>query len=283
MTQAQRTLKNPVEICGVGLFSGEPVSLRCLPAEAGRGVVFVRTDLPGRPEIPCTPEYLAGGGPGGARSTAVRHGEAVVMMVEHLMASLFGLGIDNTTVEIAGVEMPSGDGSALTFVEPLAAGGVRALDAPLKPIVLTQTVTVTDGDVLLVAAPLDEGLVVTYTLDYGDKYFGAQTRTFTVTPEAFMREIAPARTYCLRPEVEFFTKLGLGRGANQENTIVLNEDGSTERGLRFPDECVRHKILDLLGDLFLAGRLRNARLLGYKSGHATNARLARRLFEACRK
>lgn len=277
MTCAQCTLKDSVEISGVGLFSGKPVSMRCLPAEAGRGIVFIRTDLPGRTEIPCTPEYLADMGQGGVRSTALQNGEAAVTMIEHFMACLFGLEIDNMTVEIGGVELPTGDGSAMTFAAPLAAGGIRELDAPRKLLEVRAPVAVMEGDALLLAAPLDEGVVVTYVLDYGDRFFGAQTRTFTLTREAFLTEIAPARTYCLRPEVEVFIKMGLGGGADRENTLVVNEDGSFVQELRFPDECVRHKILDLLGDVYLAGRLAAARLMGYKSGHAMNARLTRML------
>ena len=198
------------------------------------------------------------------------------------MGALYGLGIDDLIVEIGGVEMPVGDGSAKTFVEPLAEAGLRELDAPRRLLRLTRPVTVMDDDVLLVATPCQEPLTVTYVLDYGERFLGCQTRTIMVNRETFLAEVAPARTYCLWPEIEFFLKLGLGRGADATNTLVVEEDGCIKQQLRFPDECVRHKILDLVGDIFLAGRLSTGRVLGYKSGHATNARLARALYESAR-
>jgi len=283
VTDAQCTVKEPVEISGVGLFSGEDVMLRCLPAEADRGIVFVRTDLAGRPEIPASLEYVADSAGGAARATSVQNGDAAVMMVEHLMATLYGLGIDNLIIEIGGVEMPIGDGSAKTLAEPLAEAGLRELDAPRRPLRLTRPVTVVDDDVLLVATPCEEPLTVTYVLDYGERFLGCQTCTITVSRETFLTEVAPARTYCLWPEIEFFLKLGLGRGADRSNTLVIEEDGSIKQKLRFPDECARHKILDLVGDIFLAGRLSAGRVLGYKSGHVTNARLARALYENSRR
>ena len=279
---AQRTLKEAVEISGRGLFSGRPASMRFLPAPANHGIVFVRTDLSERPEIPCTIEQIVEPDRSPTRSTVVQNGEAQVMMVEHLMATLFGLGIDNLIVEIDSVEMSAGNGSALIFTEPFLQAGLKELDAPRRRLEIDRPITVSDGDVLLMALPLEEALTVTYVLDYGRRFFGSQVLTLTVDQETFVKEIAPARTYCLRPEVDFFLKLGLGKGADEENTLIVEEDGSISGDLRFPDECVRHKILDLLGDLYLAGGMSTGRVLGYKSGHATNVRLARALYETCR-
>ncbi len=280
--RTQRTLKTVVEIEGEGLFTGWPVKMRCLPGEADTGLVFVRTDLPDTPEIPCAIPNLVTEHHSAARATAVQNGEAQVMMIEHIMSSLFGLGIDNLRVEINSPEMPAGDGSAMTYVEPFLQAGTTDLDAPIRGIHVSTPVTVTRKDVMLVALPSEEGLTVTYVLDYGEKFFGCQVLTLTLDERTFIEQIAPARTYCLRPEIDFFVKQGLGKGATAQNTIVVEEDGGTSDDLRFPDECVRHKILDLLGDLFLAGRLGPCRLLGYKSGHETNVLLARELAEVAR-
>lgn len=277
MTHQQRTLKGPVEINGVGLFTGRPVRVRCLPAAADSGVVFVRVDLPRRPEIACAIERLIDPGATSARATGVQDGDAQVIMIEHFTAALFGLRIDNLRVEVNSPEMPVGDGSALMYTEPFLRAGFEALAAPRRLITLERPVAIREDDVLLVAAPGRDGLTVTYVLDYGDRFFRCQVLTLVLDEESFVREIAPAKTFCLRPEIDFFRQRGLGKGASEENLIVVEPDGSMTGAVRFADECVRHKILDLLGDLFLAGGVAVGRLLGYKSGHGTNAALARAL------
>jgi UDP-3-O-acyl N-acetylglucosamine deacetylase len=266
-----------VDISGIGLFLGQPVRLRCLPAPDDSGLVFVRTDMPGRPRIQAA---VANVPPGPQRWTAVRDNGAEVRQIEHLCAALYGLGIDNLEVETTAMEMPVGDGSAQTFTVPFLDAGVRELDAPRRTIQLKQPIIVTDMDVILAAAPA-AGLAVTYVLDYGRHFVRCQTLTLKVTRELFLEGIAGARTYVLRPEVDAFIKVGLGKGATPENTIILDEDGRLSNAPRFPDECVRHKILDMLGDLFLAGGCISARILGYKSGHAANLRLAREIAQAC--
>jgi len=271
VNEAQGTLARPVEIGGVGLFFGAPVRVRCLPAEANTGVVFVRTDLDGRPAVRASIENV----PGPERWTALRRGDAEVRMVEHLLAAAYGLGIDNMLVEVNAAEMPAGDGSARTYVEPFLRAGLRSLDAPRNRVALPRPVMVTHDDVALVAAPQEEGLTVTYILDYGRRFLGAQCLTLSVTRDSFIHEIAGARTFVLRPEVDAFIRQGMGKGATPDNTLVVEENGSISADLRFPDECVRHKILDLLGDLFLVGAAFPARVVGYKSGHSANVRLAR--------
>jgi UDP-3-O-acyl N-acetylglucosamine deacetylase len=267
-----------VEIGGVGLFFGQPVQLRCRPAPAGSGIVFVRADLPGQPQIPAV---IANVPSGPQRWTALRKGEAEVRMIEHLMSALFGLGIDNVEIETTGMEMPVGDGSAKTFTEPFLSAGVRELEAPRRGAQLRRPIVVMESDIVLAAAPSTGGLSITYILDYGQHFVRSQSLTLDITRETFLDGIAGARTYVLRPEVDAFIKLGLGRGATPENTIVLEEDGRLSSAERFPAECVRHKILDMVGDLFLSGSFISARIIGYKSGHATNIRLAKAIAEAC--
>ena len=226
--------------------------------------------------MPATLDHV----PNPQRWTALRKGEAEVRMVEHILATVYGLGIDNLVVEADAAEMPVGDGSALTFAAPFLRAGVKELDAPRRRAGLKAVVGVTDKDTALMAAPHDGGLCLTYVLDYGRHFLRAQSLTVTATRETFLREIAPARTYVLRPEVDAFMKQGLGKGATEENTLVLEEDGTLSGTPRFPDECVRHKLLDLIGDLFFVGAPVSARVVGYKSGHTTNIQLAAAMKDA---
>jgi len=266
-----------VEIEGVGLFFGRSVRLRCLPAEPDTGAVFVRTDLPGRPRISASVQNV----PGPRRWTALRSGEAEVHVVEHLLSALAGLGIDNLVIEANAAEMPAGDGSAKTYTDAFLHAGIKELDAPARRFKLSQPLAITDKEIALAAAPQDEGLTLTYVLDYGPHFLRTQALTLSIDSDSYTREIAPARTYVLRPEVDAFMKQGLGKGATPENTIVLEQNGEASGTLRFPDEYVRHKMLDLIGDLYLAGAPLSARVIGYKSGHAANIRLARAIREAC--
>ena len=277
MIEQQCTLARAVEISGVGLFLGRPVRLRCVPASVNSGILFVRTDLPGRPSVPATIDYV----PGPQRWTGLRNGKAEVRMVEHLMAALCGLGIDNLVIDANAAEMPAGDGSAQTFTTPFIEAGLKELDAPRKRLQLNAPLAVVDGEVTLTAVPQSEGLTATYVLDYGEHFLRCQCLTMTITRETFAQQLAPARTYVLRPEVDAFIKMGLGKGATPENTIVLEENGEMSAEPRFRDECVRHKILDMIGDLYLAGAPVAARCVGYKSGHTANVRLAKAIADAC--
>ena len=279
MNESQGTLADSVEIRGVGLFLGRPVTVRCLPAEADAGVVFVRTDLPGRPQVPAHIEHV----PGQARWTALLKGDVEVRMVEHILAALYGLGIDNMVVEVDSVEMPTGDGSSKTFTDAFLRAGIRKLHKVRRCVPLKEPVWISEGDMTMVALPQEEGLTLTYVLDYGPHFVRAEAFTITLDRDVFLKEIAPAKTYVLRPEIDVFLKLGLGKGATPENTIVVEEDGRLEGPLRFRDECVRHKVLDLLGDLYLVGTRFTGRVLGYKSGHTSNVLLAQALCQALEK
>lgn len=272
----RRTIARETRQEGVGLFGGRSVRVVLRPAPPETGVVFRRVDRDGSPEIAAVVGNVA---TGETRSTTLRSGAAEVCVVEHLLSAAYGLGIDDLIVEMDGPEMPAGDGSALTCVRWLQEAGVAELDATVSTCVVDRPVVV-EGDAARIAAePHDDGLRVTFTLDYGDRFFGVQSLAFDLTPEAYVAEIAPARTYVLRPEIERFIAMGLGRGASLKNVIVLEEDGSITGEQRFEDECVRHKIVDVLGDLSLVGRPLQAHVSAYRSGHALNAELARRLAE----
>jgi len=273
----QRTIERGVAIAGVGVNSGEEVSVWLKPAPVGSGVRFVRTDLPGKPEIAATHENVASR----LRRTALRKGDpesggAEVQLVEHALAALYGTHIDNVVVEVDGPEMPVGDGSASIYVEAIDEAGIIEQDRPRREVVISEPISVSAKDASIVALPSEDGLRISFTLDYRPT-LGPQYASWPVTPNSFRDELAPARSFCLEEEIEELRSRGLGKGATSLNTLVFGRDGIIENTLRFDDEPCRHKILDIIGDLSLAGVDINAHVIGVKSGHALNARLAERI------
>ncbi len=271
VTDFQKTVARPAELAGVGLFYGETVRMRCLPAPPDHGVRFVRTDLPGSKGIRATTDSVMGK----SRWIILAEGEAEVHMVEHLLAVLNGLGVDNVTVELSARELPVGDGSAKAFVEMIKSAGLVDQAKPRARLVLEEPVYVVENDSAIVALPSESGLHVSCTLDYGGRFAGVQHFGAKITPELFEAELAPSRTYVLSTEIDAFLQKGLGGGANPDNVVVLSEDGGTSLPLRYPNEFVRHKALDLIGDLSLVGAPLQARVIAVKSGHAMNVELAR--------
>jgi len=279
----QRTIQKPVEHSGIGLFSGEQVRIALRPAEPSTGVCFVRTDLPEKPRVPASPDAIANK----YRRTILRKDGVEIESVEHLLAALAGLGIDNLEVEISNREPPIGDGSARVFVELLKRAGIVEQDEERRGFVVQEPMSVFEGDASLVVLPSDRGFTVSYNLDFDSDLIKPQSLHLEVTEKTFEEEIAPARTFGLHAWIDEFRSLGLGKGASNENCLVIREDGSvtgpldhTPVPLRFPDEFVRHKILDLLGDLFLANVRLQARVVGTKSGHLLNARMVERIVDA---
>lgn len=277
MANPQRTLKRAIEYEGPGLHSGEAVRIIVRPSE-GTGIRFVRTDLPGRPEIPVDPLNLSFRE---RRTTLARNG-AEVQTIEHLLAALAGLWIDHATIEIDGVEVPGADGSALPYVSLLKEAGFRDLPASRVPIGTTETIGVEAGPAAVVYFPdPDPGLTaLAYEVDYPGTAIGNQLVEMVLEPEAFASLVAPARTFCLESEVEALRKAGLGKGADYRNTLVVGADGPIENTLRFPDEYARHKLLDLIGDLAVLGRPLVGRVMAYRSGHTLNAALVRKILAA---
>ncbi len=270
----QRTIKTPTTLKGVGLHSGQEVALTIRPGEPDTGIVFVRTDLPGKPRVPFRRDTIASRD----RRTAIAAGEAEVHTVEHLAAGLYALGIDNVEVEIDGAEVPGLDGSGLPFAEALRDAGRVEQRSPRKVYRLDQPLAVKDGEASIVAFPAERGLRVTYSLHYpGLNGLASQLATFDVDEERFLKDIAPARTFCLEREARALQEAGLGKGANTKNTLVLAESGPIDNSFRFPDELARHKILDLVGDLALLGADLEAHVVATKSGHPANQELVRKI------
>ncbi len=278
MKKYQRTIEREVSVDGRGLFHGQPVTLTFRPAEAYTGARFVRTDLPGEPVVPVVPEAVTER----LRTTSLAQNGAEIIFVEHALAALAGLGIDNIEIRLSAAELPALDGSAKVYCQMLQDAGVRELPEVRNHFVVREPYAITDGNASIVALPNEGGFAVSYTLDYEGRYIGTQSITLPLDEEAFVREIAPARTFTLEPEIEQFIAMGLGKGANAENVVVVPEDGRIQTPLRFPDEPVRHKILDLMGDLYVAGHSFDARIVAVKSGHATNAKFVKKTIEVIR-
>lgn len=277
MSRKQRTIRREGELRGIGLHEGVEAVLRVRPAPVDHGVVFVRTDLPNQPRIPASAANLT---ERDRRTALVGADDAEVHTVEHFLSCCVALGIDNLEVEISGPECPGMDGSARAFcdmledAEPVEQKADRASMSLAAPV----TLTLPDG-ASVVALPASGGLTVTYSLDYGDSFPGAQSHTVRVTPGTFSAEVAGARTFCLESEAEHLRSLGLGKGATHDNTLVIGADGVIENELRWPNEFARHKLLDVLGDLFLLGCDLEAHVIAHRTGHAANLGLVKALHE----
>jgi UDP-3-O-[3-hydroxymyristoyl] N-acetylglucosamine deacetylase/3-hydroxyacyl-[acyl-carrier-protein] dehydratase len=270
----QRTIAREAEVRGVGFVTEADVRLRFLPAEPETGLKFRRVDLPGRPEVPAHVQHVTPR----PRRTTLERGPAVVEMVEHVLAALAGLRIDNCVVEIDAAETPGCDGSSRAFVEALAEAGAVDQDRPRPALLVDRPITVRDGDATLTALPAggDDRLVFSYHLDYPAPV-GRQSRCEEINPDRFRSEIAPSRTFLLAPEADAMRRAGLGRRISESDLLIFGDDGPINNPLRYPDECVRHKLLDMVGDLALAGVDLVGHVVAHRSGHKLNAALVRAL------
>jgi UDP-3-O-[3-hydroxymyristoyl] N-acetylglucosamine deacetylase len=272
---SQRTLRRPVSCSGIGLHSGNKVTLSLKPAPADYGIRFQRSDLGGL-EIPATVTHL-----GGIRLATGLVREAVsVETVEHLLAALTALGIDNVIVELNTPEVPIMDGSAAPFVYLiLNEAGVKTLPAPKKFLKVLRPISLSQGDKRIALYPSDH-FKVTYSISFDHPLIRHQSRTMKITDETFVEEIAPARTFGFLKEVEMLRQRGLALGGSLDNAIVLGETGVlNQNALRFEDEFVRHKILDVIGDLSLVGYPVIGHLVAHRGGHALHTAFAARILE----
>jgi UDP-3-O-[3-hydroxymyristoyl] N-acetylglucosamine deacetylase/3-hydroxyacyl-[acyl-carrier-protein] dehydratase len=273
MTKNQRTIASEISFSGVGLHGGEQATLVFKPAPTGSGIRFVRTDLAERPEIRVDVANTSESNQ--SRRTVLRQGDVTISTVEHVLAAVHGLGIDNITIEINTSEPPEPDGSSAPYVDILRRAGVVDQAEGKKYIEVKSPVGFSENGIEMMALPYD-GLKITFTVHYDHPFVGTQYASFDISEDVFAREIAPARTFSLLREVEDLKKLGLIKGGSLENSIVIGDDGLVNKGpLRFPNELVRHKILDLLGDLCLLGAPVRAHIVSLRSGHTTNVKLVR--------
>ena len=281
MSEKQRTLGSEVTFSGIGLHSGAQATLVFKPAPADSGIKFVRSDLAGRPEIRADVKNAVLGGVH-SRRTVLGTGEVKISTVEHVLAAVRGLGIDNVIIELDTAEPAEPDGSSAPFVEVLRRGGVVEQDAPRRYMEIKTPVALSEDGVELVALP-HPGLRISFTIDYDHPLIGTQYASLDISEEVFINEVAPARTFSLLKDVEDLRGKGLIKGGSLENSIVIGEERIlNEQPLRFPDEFVRHKILDLLGDLCLLGAPIKTHIISVRSGHATNLKLVRLLKEQCK-
>lgn len=269
----QTTLLNAVRYADIGLHSGAPVELALKPAPAGTGIRFVRTDLPGLPSVQAAADRVTSV----MRATTLENGAARVFTVEHLMAALYALQVDNCIVELSAAEAPVGDGSAAPFVALVEQAGICKLAAPRKPFVVSEPITVADQQRSIQVLPYN-GLKISFTSFNPHPLLGEQFAEFEITPAIFASEIAPARTVGFLHEVEALQAKGLALGGNLHNTLVYDAQTSLNPA-RFTDELVRHKILDVIGDLALLGRPLCGHIVAVQSGHAMNTELAKKLWD----
>jgi UDP-3-O-[3-hydroxymyristoyl] N-acetylglucosamine deacetylase len=269
----QKTLKAAIHCRGVGLHSGARVNMTLQPAAPGTGITFRRTDLGGT-EIPAHWHNIVAS----TLCTTIAKDGAKVTTIEHLMAAFAGLEIDNAVVELDGPEVPAMDGSAAPFVFLLERTGLHEQDAPRRAIQVLKPVRVTSEGKSAALLP-DDGFALSFAIDFAGTAMLRQKITLTPDPESFKQDIARARTFGFLEEVESMRAAGLARGGSLDNAVVISGDRVlNDEGLRYGDEFVRHKVLDAIGDLYLAGGPIVGRFEGRRSGHALNRRLIEQLF-----
>jgi UDP-3-O-[3-hydroxymyristoyl] N-acetylglucosamine deacetylase len=270
----QQTLRQIVYAQGIGLHTGKAVDLALHPAPAGSGIRFVRTDLVDSEPIVARATSILDT----RMATTISNGEAFVSTTEHLLAALYAFGIDNALVEVSGPEVPVFDGSASRFVDLIREAGIRTLTAPRTYLLPTEVVEIHEGDKWIRLEPDVNGLSVDCTIDFSHPSIGHQQFKTPVDTEAFAFSVAGARTFGFLREVEALQAAGLGLGGGLENAVILDDSRIlNSEGLRFQNEFVRHKALDLIGDMSLAGFQILGRVTSFKSGHALNALLTQHL------
>lgn len=268
-TDRQMTIARPVTYSGIGLHTGNQCHMTFVPAGPNTGLRFVRVDLEGHPEIVVDPDHVIGV----ERGTSIGVDGSKVHTIEHVLAAVAVRGIDNLRIELDASEPPVGDGSSLPFWKALEEAGLEVLDAPRRRYRVEEPIFYQDGDVEIILLPSDR-LQVTFSIDFDHPLVGHQFESFEITPETFEREIAPARTFGFLREIEQLKAAGLIRGGNLRNAIVIGEDKIlNEERLRYDNELVRHKILDLLGDLKVLNVDIEAHIIARRSGHRTHLAL----------
>ena len=266
----QQTLAAPVSYSGIGLHSGKNVNMCMLPAEVDTGIVFIRTDLPDKPEIAAKPANVSST----LKATTLSENGAEVFTVEHLMAALSMMGIDNCRIEMDSPEPPVTDGSSGVFADLILEAGRKTQAALRKVYALDRAFAVHQDDRYICVLPYD-GYRISFTSINPHPLLGTQYYDIELTEENFLKEIATARTVAFMHEVEQMKKMGLGLGGNTDNVVVFDDTGILSE-TRFDNELIRHKILDVIGDLYLLGHIK-AHVVAVKTGHAFNAELARQI------
>ncbi len=274
----QRTIRREIELEGIGLHTGNQARIKFKSAPINSGINFIRVDLENRPRLRADWHNILSES-FTKRRTSLGNGGVCVHTVEHIMAVLSGLGIDNLDIEITNNEVPGFDGSGRVMVEALNKAGIEEQDSPRNYFILREAIYVQEESVNIVALPSPE-FRVSYTLNYeGQPLLKAGYLDYRNDSDSFQRAIAPARTFCLEEEADDLQGKGLGQGASYQNTLVVGKSGVIKNKLRFEDEFVRHKIMDLIGDLYLLGCPLKAHVIAIKSGHALNLQLLKKIWQ----
>ena len=268
----EQTIASPLEFAGVGLHSGAPVTMRLLPAPAGSGIVFRRTDLDNF-EIPANGRNVAKV----SYATSLMRQSVLISTTEHLLSACIGMGVDNVIVELDNLELPILDGSALPYVKAFESVGIREQRRKRETLRVLHPVEVRDGEKFIGVYP-GQGYRISYTIDFPEP-IGQQKTNVDLAAETYGSEIAPARTFGYKADESKLRDMGLIRGAGPDNAIILGANGPENGPLRFPDEYVRHKVLDLIGDLALAGRRIEGHVVAVRAGHAMHTAFVARLLK----
>ncbi len=283
MNHYQTTLQQSVVYSGVGLHLGKETSIHFLPAPANTGIVFVRTDVKSKPRIEACLANVRQVEEQ-SRRTTLGYDYYEVHTVEHVLSALYGLGIDNCIIELDSDEPPEPeDGSIRSYIEVLEKGGIKEIEGELVRIIkIDKPVSIEVFGASLTVVPYD-GLKISFTINYDNPVLGTQYLSLELTPELFKNEIAPARTFCLYKDVKHLQEKNLIKGGTLKNAVVVGDDGIlNDEPLRFPDEFVRHKILDLIGDLSLLGARLKGHIISAKSGHASNVKFVQKIADVYR-
>jgi UDP-3-O-[3-hydroxymyristoyl] N-acetylglucosamine deacetylase/3-hydroxyacyl-[acyl-carrier-protein] dehydratase len=273
--EQQRTIAEEVSFSGIGLHTGTLTTMTFRPAPPDSGVTFYRADLPEKPAIQADIDHVVDV----SRGTTIGLNGAKVHTIEHVLAAIYGLDIDNIAIELDGPEIPNGDGSARPFMQVLKKAGLIEQNAERRYVRVTDPVYYRHDDVTLSILPADE-LRMSVTIAYDHVAIGTQYASFTITPETFEKELAPARTFCFLREVKTLQEQGLIKGGSLQSAVVIGDESILNDHLRFPDEFVRHKMLDLLGDMYLLGRRIKGHVISVKSGHAKNVMFSKQIKKA---
>ncbi len=285
---SRRSLQHEAVLAGTGLFTQAACTVRIIPAKSNSGITFVRTDLPGKgpilahaSAISTVPVHPAFESLPPRHTNLQAHG-TTVFTVEHILSALAGLGVTDALIELDGPEVPIFDGSAQPFVNVITEAGILDLDGVCVAIVVGESFTVRSGESWITVEPADEGVTYTYELDYGSEYspdapIGAQTATWTGQADTFVSQIAPARTFSLEHEAKAMQQLGLFTKFTPAELLVIGPAGPIDNHWRFDNEPARHKLLDLIGDLSLAGAPICAHITAHRSGHALNHDMAKHI------
>lgn len=272
---SQKTIGKEATISGISLHLGAESRLTFKPAPPDSGIVFIRVDLPDSPRINAN---IANAKGGYIRRTSLGGQEITIHTIEHVMAALAGLEISNVIIETNAPEPPAVDGSSLPYVSLLKDSGIVDQNVPRRDLLINETISVSDGDKYLMLIP-DKVCRITYTLKFDNPVLVTQLAFVEINEDSYIKNIAPARTFCFQHEVEALKAKGLGKGGSYENVVVIDNNGKPDHEPRLEGEMARHKMLDLIGDLYLLGNLPKAHIIAVRSGHELNAKLIQKIAE----